>query len=566
MRRALVYGLRSLRAGPLARFLMWSAPEALPGTVAGLAIARAVDDGFLAGRPAIGFLWLGALLAAAGVGAFGAAQVYRRLGDLTEPFRDGLVRLVVDGALRRATAGLDHEGALARLTHQAEIARDSYAGLLVLVRSFAVTTIGAIIGLASVAAPVLAWVLPPFLLGLTGMLLTLGFAARRQYAAVRGDERLSAIAASILSAARDLTATGARRWATTRVGSAAAAQARTEKSLAGVGAVRVLCLAVGGTGPLLALLAAGPWLLRRGVGTGEIMGGLTYVLMGLRPALSALAQGLGAGGLRFTVTLGRLLDAADAPPAPTPAPLEGRGGEVRARGLTFAYGPHAAPVLRGLDLDLRDGEHLAVVGPSGIGKSTLAGLVCGLLTPASGTVTVDGVDARHARALRVLIPQEAHVFTGTIAENLTYHHPNATRAQMDASVTAVGAHTLIDRLGGYGARLNPADLSAGERQLIALARAHLSPAPLAVLDEACCHLDPAAEERAERAFARRGTLIVIAHRAGSALRAERVLVLDGDEAVLGRHHEVVARSPLYRDLLGHWERDARIQPASQTAR
>ncbi|GLZ78632.1 ABC transporter ATP-binding protein [Actinorhabdospora filicis] len=562
MRRALLYGLRSLRAGPLARFLLWSAPEALPAAVAGLAIARAVDDGFLAGRPGVGMLWLAALLAASGAGAFGAAQVYRRLGDLTEPFRDGLVRVVVDGALRRATAGLDHEGALARLTHQAEIARDSYAGLLVLVRSFAVTTVGAVLGLASVAAPVLAWVLPPFLLGLAGLLLSLGFAARRQYAYVRGDERLSAVAASTLAAARDLTATGARGWAAERVGEAADAQARAEKALAWVTALRVLCLAIGGAGPLLALLAAGPWLLARGVGTGAIMGGLTYVLMGLRPALGALAQGLGAGGLRFAVTLGRLLDAADAPPADPPQVVAGGGSAVSTRGLTFAYGPHAAPVLRGLDLDLREGERLAVVGPSGIGKSTLAGLVCGLLTPGAGTVTIDGVDAREARGQRVLIPQEAHVFTGTLAENIAYHHPGATAAQLDASIDAVGARDLVERLGGPSAVLSPAELSAGERQLIALARAHLSPAPLAVLDEACCHLDPAAEERAEGAFAERGTLIVIAHRAGSALRADRVLVLDGEEAVLGARDEVIARSPLFRDLLGHWEHDAQIHPAS----
>ncbi|HET9141099.1 MAG TPA: ABC transporter ATP-binding protein, partial [Actinophytocola sp.] len=98
------------------------------------------------------------------------------------------------------------------------------------------------------------------------------------------------------------------------------------------------------------------------------------------------------------------------------------------------------------------------------------------------------------------------------------------------------------------------DLSAGERQLVALVRAYLSPASLVVLDEATCHLDPVAERRAEEAFADRpGTLIVIAHRISSALRAKRVLVLDGTTAALGDHETLRAVSPLYRDLLGHWQ-------------
>ena len=105
--------------------------------------------------------------------------------------------------------------------------------------------------------------------------------------------------------------------------------------------------------------------------------------------------------------------------------------------------------------------------------------------------------------------------------------------------------------------LRPADHSAGERQLIALARAYLSPAPVAVLDEATCHLDPAAERRAEEAFADRGgTLLVIAHRISSALRARRVLVLDGTGAAVGDHTTLLASSPLYRLLLGHWEQPA----------
>jgi ATP-binding cassette subfamily C protein len=153
----------------------------------------------------------------------------------------------------------------------------------------------------------------------------------------------------------------------------------------------------------------------------------------------------------------------------------------------------------------------------------------------------------------VLIPQEAYVFTGSVRENLCYLRPAARDEELQAAVSAVGAQNLVTRLGGLDAQVAPGLLSAGERQLISLARAYLSPAPIAILDEATCHLDPEAERLAERAFAAQGrTLIVIAHRVSSALRAERILILDGTRAMAGNHVTLVAGSALYRELLGHW--------------
>ncbi|MCI4065990.1 ABC transporter ATP-binding protein [Micromonospora sp. R77] len=230
--------------------------------------------------------------------------------------------------------------------------------------------------------------------------------------------------------------------------------------------------------------------------------------------------------------------------------------------MTFRYGPHADPVLAGFDLDVPAGDHLVIVGASGIGKSTLAALIAGVLRPQAGTVRVGGLPVAGASPAaladrRVLIPQEAYVFTGTVRENLTYLCPDLPDAAIDRAAARLGLAALLARLGGLDAHVRPVDLSAGERQQVALLRAWLSPAPLVILDEATCHLDPAAEARLEEAFADRpGTLVVVAHRVSSALRARRVLLLDGHTALLDSHPGLLARSAAYRELVGYGEQGA----------
>jgi ATP-binding cassette subfamily C protein len=561
VRRELSYGATALKKRATVKLIAWSVPEILPTAVYGIAVARATDS-FLGGHAWQGIAWLGGLVATACLGSAGARQVYGRLGELVEPLRDDLVRRVVGGALRSGD-----DGAVARLNRQVEIVRDTFAGLVLVLRSFAVTLFGVLTGLLSLAPIVAAFVVPPFLVGFALSLAVLGMAADRVRASLTADEDLAASAGMVFGAVRDVTAAGTEEYAEWLVGQPIEAHAAAERALAKVAALRTLCFAVGGWLPLLILLAAGPWLVGRGVSTGTLLGGLTYVLIGLQPALNTVMNALGDSGLRYVITLGRILDASTSVVRPRRID-ELKGYQVRLRGLTFAYGPKADPVLDKLELTIPEGEHLAVVGPSGIGKSTLAGLMCGMLRPTGGRLLLGGsppteVTVERLARTRVLIPQEAYVFSGSVRDNLNYLLPEATDAQLEQAVHTVGAAKLIDQIGGLYAEVKPGELSAGEKQLIALVRAYLSPAPLVVLDEATCFLDPEAERQAEEAFAKRdGTLIVIAHRISSALRARRILVLDGNKATLGTHASLMRTSRLYRDLHGSWTPGAQIQPAS----
>ncbi|RKS69054.1 ATP-binding cassette subfamily C protein [Actinomadura pelletieri DSM 43383] len=545
----------AVRARPraVARAAAWSLVEAVPTALFGRAVAEATDA-FRTGRTVDAAVWLGILTVAAAAGAFGARRLYPALAAIVEPFRDDLVRRVTDGALRRSMRGRPDMGAVARITHQVEIVRDTFGGLLVVVRGFLFSTGAALLGLFALMPEVALLVAPPLLLGLLLFGAVFGAAAVRQRDLVVGEEDIAERTTALTEGLRDVVACGGEPTVRAGFGAAVEAQAAAGRAVARFAALRAVALAVGGWLPLLLVLAAAPWLTRRGATPGTLIGAVTYVLHGVQPALRTLVHGMGGSGLRLVVTLGRILETSA--PAPPVRPKTARpvpdAPAVELRGVSFAYGRGARPVIENLDLVVPRGDHLAVVGPSGIGKSTLAALIAGLVEPAEGEVLVDGLPPG-SPDLRVLIPQEAYVFSGSLRDNLTYYAPDTAPERVERAVDAVGLARLVRDLGGYDAEIVPADLAEADRQLIALCRAYLAPQRIVVLDEAAYRLDAAAEARAEEAFARRpGTLIVIAHRISSAARAKRVLVLDGTRAQVGRHADLPAVSPLYRDLIGHW--------------
>jgi ABC-type multidrug transport system fused ATPase/permease subunit len=575
-RRAIASLWGALRREPrrLIRLFGWSIAEAAPAFVIGHAIARAIEDGFAADRPWVGLSWLAVLGATWVVAAVGARQVLLAVAAIVEPYRDRLLTHVVNGALRQATtpARPPDTAAVARANLQVELVRDAFAAVITVIRSFAFTVVGVVLGMSTLTPEVLVLVLPPFTIGLGLFLLSLPALARRQREFILTDERTAETLTTMVGGLRDITACGAEGRVSANVDRQVADQAAAGRALAKVTAMRTLSLSVGGWLPIVAVLAGAPWLMRHGASAGVIIGTLAYVTQSLTPALHGLVQGLGVSGVRLMVSLGRILEPWDAAPEarqrPSRPSTKIADGPVRVEveNVTFAYGPHAQPVIAGLDLIVPERDHLAIVGPSGIGKSTLAALITGVLEPSAGRILVGGGRAdRLDPAARVLIPQEAYVFRGTVLENLTYlaRAPRGAAGEtvaetvgeaVEEAVETVGMAELVRRLGGYTAEIDPGRLSAGERQLIALTRAYLAPAGLTILDEATCHLDPAAEARAEAAFARRdGTLIIIAHRITSALRARRVLLMDGTRVHLGTHKELVRAAPLYADLVGHWQ-------------
>ncbi|MGW1025266.1 ABC transporter ATP-binding protein [Streptomyces sp. NPDC002577] len=318
-----------------------------------------------------------------------------------------------------------------------------------------------------------------------------------------------------------------------------------------------------GTLSTAAVLAIGAGQVRSGeLSGGTLIAFLLYVELFFSP-IQQLSQ-VFDGYQQAAVGLGRLRalmqTPVGTPPTEHPLPVKKLRGDVEFDGVSFGYpGNGGREVVRGLHLRIAPGETVALVGATGAGKSTVVKLLARFYDPTAGAVRVDGHDLRDLdlpglRHRLGLVPQEPHLFSGTVRDAIAYGRPAATDAEVEAAARAVGAHEMVAGLPlGY---LQPVgergrNLSAGQRQLLALARAELVDPDILLLDEATASLDLATERRvaaATEALARRRTTVVVAHRLTTAARADRVVVLDAGAVVeTGTHTGLLAaRGPYHR--------------------
>jgi ATP-binding cassette subfamily B protein len=257
----------------------------------------------------------------------------------------------------------------------------------------------------------------------------------------------------------------------------------------------------------------------------------------------------------------------------TPRELPRLGRAITFRDVSFGYGPEQA-CLTGLSFEIERGSHVAFVGRSGSGKSTVLSLLLRFHDPTSGSVLIDGVDLREvrqsdARGQMAIVSQESFLFDTTIRENLLAARPSASDAEIEAATRASEAHAFIDALPGrYDATVGERGqrLSGGQRQRLAIARALLRDPAILLLDEATSALDAATEAALDRTLTNAGkgrTVVTVTHRLNTIVNADRIFVLEGGHLVeQGRHDDLLRRGGVYAEI---WRRQNGLQVGADGA-
>ncbi|PBC82515.1 MULTISPECIES: ABC transporter ATP-binding protein [unclassified Streptomyces] len=576
------YGLRRLLqgfGGPLAFALGLVALDALAGLLLPVLIRQGIDEGVR--RGALVGVWTAAGIALLVVLAQWAAQIgaNRMTGRIGERVLYSL-RLKIFAQLQRL--GLDYYERelsgkiMTRMTTDVDALSTFLQTGLVTALVSMLTFFGILVALLAIdlqLALVVFATLPPLIIGtyfFRKQSVKAYELARERISVVNGDLQESVAGLRIVQAFRR-ERRGAERFAAR---SDAYRQARVRGQFL-ISVYFPFVQLLSSVAAALVLIVGADRVGSHTLTAGALVAYLLYIDLFFAP-VQQLSQ-VFDGYQQASVSLGRiqelLREPTTTPAAERPREVPALRGDIAFDAVHFHYGKGDEPALAGIDLTIPAGQTVAFVGETGAGKSTLVKLVARFYDPSAGAVRIDGTDLReldltgYRRRLGV-VPQESYLFAGTVRDAIAYGRPDATDAEVEAAARAVGAHAMIATLdGGYLHEIaeRGRNLSAGQRQLLALARAELVDPDVLLLDEATAALDLATEAVVNQATARpqasgsprgdqapsvrRRTTLIVAHRLTTAARADRVVVLHrGRIAEDGSHAQLLARDGRYAEL------------------